>query len=277
MSFVAGLVKAVGGVVKDQATEHVVDIVKAGRLWRPRFLKCSLVQRNSPIRVAFSGILRIADGDSYVLIRNLHRTEVFAPIGGVLKYTDGALFHLDRWDFQPDTPPPTEDSLRDLRGFVPRKHLTDLLKWFASGQSRETAIDCVRREVIEELEEIGLGEVLELPPTATFRTTRVVEEGPESVPGRPYTQYRVFEVVDLAVSEQRAEGWRNRLLDRANRDGNLLRASRHDIELGRTGNGRLLAHTSCYLLGSARTRPDLPGLGHESPDSRKKRQRKSKN
>lgn len=52
------------------------------------------------IRVAMAALIRITSGDNYVLIRNLHRPESFAPLGGVYKYFDEARHPLDTCEFR---------------------------------------------------------------------------------------------------------------------------------------------------------------------------------
>ena len=74
---------------------HVLE-----RARRVRFVKCRFIQPNVDIRISFSCLLRISEGGRYLLVRNLHRPELFGPFGGVFKHYDRAKEELDRFEFK---------------------------------------------------------------------------------------------------------------------------------------------------------------------------------
>src|SRR5438105_15920103 len=82
--------------------------------YKVRFLHYSLIKPTTHMRVAFSALLRIADSDQYLLVRNLHRPETFGPFGGVYKYFDDAQPALDKFEFHPQMIGPDSDMKSDL-------------------------------------------------------------------------------------------------------------------------------------------------------------------
>jgi hypothetical protein len=237
-----------------------VGIHIADRLRRVRFLRCRLIQPNVDIRIAFSALLRIGRGGRYVLVRNLHRPEIFAPLGGVYKALEPGKQILDDLEFRLDGDVgPIQDVENDLRGFLPRRNLARLCKWFLDSDGRETAGTCLYRELREELEQVGLqGAAFKPPPAMSLRRVRVVEEGPEHVPGHPYTQYRVFEVYEPIISGAPIERFVNKLFDQAQEHPQLLLADADEILKGRTADNRLVGHHSVYLISRNRVRAEDP-------------------
>lgn len=216
------------------------------------------------LRVAFSAILRIAQGDRYLLIRNLHRQESFAPIGGVYKYDSSTIPTLDALCFRPQSVGPDDDMLRDLRGFLPIKNGTRMLKWFARGQGRESGPACLTREFEEEMGEFekfwhgaDLRVAMDLPREMMVWHVRRVEEGPETVPGQSYLQYRIFDVFELCDSPQ-ASKLRAQLFAKAPSFGQLATVTSAEIIAGRVGPMAIVGHHAAYLFGSKRYHPDLP-------------------
>jgi hypothetical protein len=155
---------------------------------------------NEELRVSISAILAIPDGGSMILIRNWRRPEAFGPIGGVYKYHEEARPKLEEMLFRGEDIASDTIMKGDLRGFVPRRNLGKFISWFERKEDREMATDCVRRELREELVEIGMTSP-EVPAQLSLRRIRIVSEGPERVAGMPYTQYRFFEVYALAPLE----------------------------------------------------------------------------
>src|SRR4030095_15237559 len=66
-----------------------------------RFVPYQVLRRNDEMRVAFSALLRLMDGERFILVRNLHRPETFSPFGGVYKYLTSAQQHFDKLEFHP--------------------------------------------------------------------------------------------------------------------------------------------------------------------------------
>jgi hypothetical protein len=244
---------------------HVLEstafhIVRHGYL-RLRFLKCAVIRRGEAIRIAFSALVLLRDGDHYLLVRNLHRPESFAPFGGVFKYMNTST--LDQVEFRPQTVESADrinsDMKDDLRGFLPRKNLPALVGWFKKGRGRESADDCLTRELAEEVAEVGLSKSVKCPEIIPFLLVRKVEEGPEKVMGETYTQYRIFEVWEPDFSKAVVRKFVRRLMEKA-RAGqkDLLLASAQEIISGRAASGDLIGHHAGYLFGNKRVRPESP-------------------
>ncbi len=223
------------------------------KLRRIRFLKCRVFSRNADVRVSFAALLVIQDGGKYVLIRNLHRREVFAPLGGVVKYHSQAQADLDRLEFRPEDYGPGEIMKHDLRGLLARRSLPGIVKWFEGGEGRETARECLARELEEELNEIG--SKIDIPSPLELRHVRTIHEGPESVAGQNYTLFRHLDIYALANSAK-AELLAERILDLSKDRADLRLASAPEILHGRTDDGTAISHTAVYMLQRKRVRRD---------------------
>lgn len=120
----------------------------------------------------------------------------------MFKYFEPAARILDELNFRQERrnhqPEPTKT---DLRGFLPASRLRHFLHWFNSGAYRENALECLAREVIEELDEVGLSHLDPGVHGTPFVHVRTVTEGPHEVPGKTYRQYRRFEVYDLVATD----------------------------------------------------------------------------
>lgn len=230
--------------------------------WRLRFVRCQVVNPSEDIRIAFSALLRIADGDKYLLIRNLHRPETFGPFGGVYKYLEDAQPTLDGFDFKPQVFGPGDDMRYDIRGFLPRKNLAKLVGWFSKQANRESFKECLCRELREELAEVGVPRI-QCPDGLQFRPVRTVREGPGPVPGEDYTQFRIFEVYDLHPVSTDTQKFVRKLFRAARRHKNLLLANAKEIIRGRATDGSVIGHHSGYLIGRKRIRPDTPAFVHQ--------------
>jgi pimeloyl-ACP methyl ester carboxylesterase len=210
---------------------------------------------NSELRVSMSALLRIEDGDRYLLVRNTHRPESFGPFGGVFKFHSEARSRLDKLDFRPQAIDP--EMRNDIRGFLPFRCLDDFLSWFREGTLRETYSECLRRELREECSEVGMGEV-HVPDSIRFRHIRSVIEGPEPIPGHNYIQYRIFEVYDLVSETEQDRSFRTELEKHSQKSTDLLWATSSEIIGGRASGKQVIGHHTPYLLGQQRYRQDDP-------------------
>jgi hypothetical protein len=227
--------------------------------WRTRFWTCLVVRPEEDIRVSFSALVRLHQGDSYVLVRNLHRPETFAPFGGVYKHRGTS--YLDRIDFRPQTFGSDDDMENDLRGFLPRKNLPRLVSWFKESKGRESADDCLTRELSEEIGETHLPRRIKCPELIHFQLIRSIQEGPEEIPGESYKQYRLFEVYDAEISKPGVKTLMGQLLKRATQGTpDLIAATSSEIRSGRTAHGHLIAPHASYLLGNRRIRKESPPM-----------------
>lgn len=237
---------------------HVLGDVTRERLWRIRLLPCKVVGRNQDIRVSLSAFLRVAQGDSYLLVRSLHRREAFGPIGGVYKYAGSARRHLDELQFRPQGSSASKDMSHDLRGFLPRRKLLAFLKWFDEGKEREDHTTCLRRELMEELREARVAQGRTLPQLVQFDQLRRIQEGPARAVGQPFTQYRIFDVFDISDPSSEAIAFFADLRAVAETHKDLLLATSREIIAGRSTDGRVIGHHAGYLFGRRRVRPDEP-------------------
>jgi hypothetical protein len=237
---------------------RLLDHAASERLWQLRLLPCKVIARNQDIRVSFSALLRVADGDSYLLVRSLHRPESFGPVGGVYKHLTSARHRLDELQFRPQSGAAAKDMANDLRGFVPRRHLLAIAKWFDEGVGREDAATCLRRELIEELRETEQSPGRSLPQVMQFERVRRIHEGPARAVGQSYFQYRLLEVYDLAEPSASVGAFFTSLSSLARHNKDLLLASSREIIAGRSADGRVIGHHAGYLFGKRRVRGDEP-------------------
>ncbi|MEH1028554.1 hypothetical protein V6W11_12485 [Micromonospora profundi] len=118
-----------------------------------RFVWYSIRYRNRMIRVSLSYIFRIKVDDRYLFIKSA-RAPVYLPVGGVYKMTAGAKGLLDSMGVVADDLVPVDAVSRDdLRVRVPGKNLSQFMRWFNRGTSRETDH---WREFYQELVESGI-------------------------------------------------------------------------------------------------------------------------
>ncbi len=227
---------------------------------RSRMLRYKIVKPNTEIRVAFSALLRIDDNGRYLLVRNLHRPETFCPFGGVFKYYQEAQDRLDSWCFRQQNLGPGKDMAHDIRGFIPRRHLLDIVKWYNSANGHEAPNECLIRELREEIGEINLLSQAKIPSTLHFHCIRNVEEGPSCVPAMGYKQFRVFHVCELVRNSNKIESFVRRLFKLAQGNKDLLIADAEEILEGRSRDGRAIGSTTCYLIRGKRVRQDDPPI-----------------
>jgi hypothetical protein len=225
---------------------------------RLRLLSARVVGRSKDMRVAFSALLRIEHEGRYVLVRNLHRPESFGPFGGVIKYHPEAKQELDRCEFAPQVL--DLDMKHDLRGFLPEKHAAKLYAWYNERVNRELADACLRRELREELQEVGLSSRVKVPRDLRVQLVRRVVEGPEVRPGHEYRQFRIFEVYDPILDTKGAKAMSKEIVKAASAHKDLVLASPQEIRIGRCQTGELLGHHCCYLLWERPLRQETPAF-----------------
>jgi 8-oxo-dGTP pyrophosphatase MutT (NUDIX family) len=214
------------------------------------------------IRVSFAALVRIRDDDRYVLFHSQNRPGSWSPPGGVFKYFEPAAGLLERFGFRADRYPTLADVMRrDLRGFLPAESLAEFISWFDSGAYREDSIECLRREMVEELGEVGLHDLTTAVPEMSFRHVNTIVEEPVSLPDRPYRQLRRLEVHDLVVASDSTAKARRAMLDAGADPGfdMVVCASAAEIRHGRCGTA-LLGGNSEYLIGSTRIAGEVPPM-----------------
>jgi len=147
----------------------------------------------------------------------------------------------------------------DIRGFLPRKHLAKLVRWFHGKSDRENFVDCLNRELEEELLEVGLPRITR-PDDLNFRLVRSIREGPGAISGQAYSQFRIFDVYDVHPLSNDGKKFIRKLFKAARRHPNLLLASANEIIAGRAMNGNVIGHHAGYLIGRKRVGPETPAF-----------------
>ncbi|MEU6644570.1 hypothetical protein ABZ863_18725 [Saccharomonospora sp. NPDC046836] len=214
------------------------------------------------VRVSYAALLRVREDDRYVLFATGSRPGAFTPPGGVFKYFAPGADLLEGLGFEADRRIERGDGMRaDLRGLLPERSVPEFRRWFASGAYREDAVECLQRELVEELTEVSFPELADAVPATRFSHLRTIVEGPSPVPGRPYRQLRRFEFYDLVCANQAAASLRERLLELADAPdvSTVISATSSDIGQGRCGKALIAPH-SAYLAGEQRTWPDIPAV-----------------
>lgn len=212
------------------------------------------------VRVSMSVLLRIKDDERYVLFHAVSRPGSCGPPGGVIKYFPPATRILDDLDFREErTEWRPELTRSDLRGFIPATRLRRFLRWFASGAYRERGVECLVRELVEELGEVGLERLIPGVESLAYTHLRTVSEGPHQVAGKAYRQFRRFDVYDVVISSSTALALVRQLIEAgANPEFPLVVcASRVSIRHGRHQD-LLVAPQTAFLLGDRRIMQDIP-------------------
>jgi len=251
------------GIISSLAASALVVTVTIG--WSNRrilviYFVATLIARNSNIRVSMAVLLRVQEGGKYLLFHTPFTPSTYGPPGGVVKFTDAARPSLDRLEFRDQVHPAfRRDMTRDLRGFIPGRSLPAFIRWFQSGHDRESSIDCLRRELREELQEIGQPDMIGYTASLKYRFVRSVRQGPKRVSGESYRQFRIIEVYDLETSTHEEEQAKKRLLAAGRSSDRATLANSDEIRRGRC-NELLIGAQACYLLGSKSLREDQPSL-----------------
>ena len=221
-------------------------IHKVEKLFHDRFLWYRIYRPHDLVRISFAAILRIRSEDRYILIQNLHRPEVFAPIGGVFKHYENARPFLDEIAFRCENRHGASDMCNDLRGYLPRGQLHRLVAWFEKNEDRESDGECIKRELQEELQEVGFA--LDVPSQLEFRRVRIKSEGPKKVAGLACKQYRLIHVLEATGPESGKELF-SKLFEAAPSSERIETVTNQDIVRCRTRNRKSIAHHTEYLIG----------------------------
>jgi hypothetical protein len=213
-------------------------------------------------RVSVSSLLRIRDDDCYVLFHTPYTPGSYGPPGGVCKYHSTAEPALEKIGFRTQRVARQGDPMRsDLRGFVSPRNLPAFARWLRKGIDRESGYECLRRELTEELTEIGHPELIDRVEKLEFMLVRTVTDGPHRVPGRDYRQVRFHQVYDLVANDGRAIELREGLikLGQDKTEEWVICASSDDIVDGRRGK-HFVGPQTAFLIGDRKLREDLPPM-----------------
>lgn len=217
-------------------------------IWRK--IKCYLY-RQKECRISFACLLKVKNGDKYLLIRNHNRPEVFGPIGGVYKYHSTAKPFLDKLPFRPQHSGNSRVD-NDIRGFIPIENLNDFIKWFDKGDDRE--VECVTRELQEELvADIKLKTSLVTKEIPKFRIINKVNEGPYVIKERDYVQFRRLDIYELIPDDNYTKELITYLTEQSKTNDNIEWVTADEIKKRRMSNSRKVIGGYCgYLIGKKR-------------------------
>jgi 8-oxo-dGTP pyrophosphatase MutT (NUDIX family) len=251
------------GVLSGIVTAGLLAVMSL--LWGHRhhlaILRATLYPRGQ-VRVSFAALLRVKDDDRYVLVGSASRPGFYGPPGGVFKYRGTAEAALDEVGFVEERPESQRHHMRaDLRGYVPAGSLRGFVDWFTRGDDRETATECLRRELDEELGSELDATLRACIESLTFVPVRSVMEGPRRSRPRSIRQLRRLEIYDIAVVDEAAARFRRRLIELGDDPSmpSLVCASNGEITTGWSRGSPVNSHAA-YLLGRKKVLPDLPPL-----------------
>lgn len=229
-------------------------------LWQFRefflpYLLCETVLRNKFIRISLATILYVRnDEGQYLLIRMRRRPEWFGPLGGVIKYYPAAQLE-EKFEFQKYSG--QGDFKDDLRGLLPGRHFVKFMRWFRSYQDRE--VESVTRELVEELREIGLGDLAQTIQVLPISLVRRVQEGIQRVSSQEdFYQFRYIEVYKLDMANEYGRNLTQKLFAAAQDTPQLITVAADEIKRRRAKSGEAIGVHSGYLLGYKRTGPEPP-------------------
>jgi 3',5'-cyclic AMP phosphodiesterase CpdA len=225
------------------------------------------------IRVSMAALLRLDNDNKYLLVRSNHRPELFAPFGGVFKYRLEAITSLKDIGFVSEhcalnkRVDLEQDLDRDLRGYIARENLELFISWFNLQINREVSVDCLQRELCEELNQAKVpSNLIESASEYTFRHIRTVQDGPKPTPWG-YDIFRHFEIYEPDYNDQN-HGTRNRqiTLDLFNsaddHHSDLLVVDLPAMHRLRANRGETLAVTVDYFFSATKREHEPTPFGH---------------
>jgi SMODS-associated NUDIX domain len=206
-------------------------------------------RRNAYVRVSISYLYRIRIGSEYLLIRSSRIPDQFQPVGGVFKRLPEALTRLNELGVLDDHAMPIDSSSEyDLRVRVRGKNLVDLLRWYESGEGRETE---TWREFYEEMLRPGVVPLEVFP----YLLTRYI--GRYSTGIRWSDHFQCLEYLLAEIVEPELTGPQRQCLEtiKGQQTANLLWASEPLIraagyELSRQQRVANVAPTAAWLFES---------------------------
>ena len=258
-----GFFEAVGeNLVADGIWLGVVTAVVARGIFRKAAFPVALmstVHRNALIRFSASALLRLDSGQDFVVIKTPARgTSVayWGPLGGVIKCKSGAAKLLADIEVSFDVlADQHEDMDRDLRVKMTGKRFWRFIRWYWSAASRESPEEALKRELKEELSEVGLEALVPDVDKAEVEISRVCSTGLFKQ-GDVY-HYRLFYMLERVGPDGVA--FREKLLASV-RPGGLEMVSVVSPDEIRKGahKGVLVGDHCCYLVTGAKYEPRMP-------------------
>ena len=158
----------------------------------------------------------------------------------------------DRFEYQSQSK--RSDLGDDLRGFMPARYFYKFMEWFRSKRDRE--VEAVTRELIEELQEVGLNDLAAQIQALPLSFVRHVHEGIQHVPSTHYCQFRYLEVYELNPPNEVSRSITQQLFAAAKQNPYLLVVTPSEIMKRRGQNGELIGVHAAYLFSHKRAGPE---------------------
>jgi hypothetical protein len=251
-----GFVEAVGeGLLANAIWIGLATVVVARGLFRKAafpVVLMSTLHRRATIRFSASSALRVNRGQDYLVIESPARgtgVAYWGPLGGVIKCATGASKELVDLEVSFDLIPDQYDDMdRDLRVKMAGRRFWRFIRWYWSATGHESPEAALRRELKEELRDIGLEtlildvdkvelEISNLCSTGLFKRDDIYH-------------YRFFYVFELVGPDGHA--FREKLLASVG-PGALALVTADEIRKGAHDNVSVGGHC-CFLV---------PGLTYE--------------
>lgn len=240
----------------------VVAATQTWSAWRNGFLRIvwlGVTRRN--IRFSASALLRLRDGAGYLLIETPARGEAapyWGPLGGVIKYKEGAANRFADLGVRDSTTPSTsdDDMTLDLRVVIAGRNIHRFLHWFKKDRDRESSEKALRRELREELCSVGMPDAAAVAADMAFDEVRCARRLFKD-PADPFLyHYRRFFVLEPNDPREVDEFVR---LVKAAHDPRLEFVPEEAIRRGRYAQRNVGAHTlSFFQQNLTHTRSDEP-------------------
>lgn len=258
------------GKALDKGLEEVVR----NRQSLLRSLSNQTLERGRRTRVSAAELLLLRnENGQYLLIKNQRRPQ-FGPIGGVIRFHPSGREELKRIAKFESQHSEGEESY-DIRGYLLAQYFPIFMRWFYAERGREKL--ALIREIREELLEVGQAEIAAKVPPLEFELTRIIHEGPTTIAGHDYQQYRLMLIREIVLDHPLSAEFRKQLLATATaaieesikkkispHEWPFIFVTAEEIHKGRSEKfGQIIADHSGYLVGKKR-------IGREPPPYHKK-------
>lgn len=214
----------------------------------------------SDLRVSVASLACLEVDGKVLLKESRKRPGTLEPFGGVRLVFDAGVDELKSRGYRPQALGTNEPMANacDLRGFLRPRNFLWLRREIENSHYIEEATAGCRREVVEELQELGCP--LTVPTALSLRTIRTFEQGPWSA--KSYTgqsQYRHFTVVCIRMSDEATRKFVHELFEWAKAFERCEAVTPQEVRAGRaTVSGREIANHTALLFEGALSRPDRP-------------------
>jgi hypothetical protein len=216
----------------------------------------STVHRRTLIRFSASAVLRVTSGQDYLVVKTPARgksLEYWGPLGGVIKCKSGASKRLADIEVTFDVlADQSTDMDRDLRVKMSGKRFWRFIRWYWSADGRESPEEALKRELKEELREIGLEVLIPDVDQAEIEMSRLCSSG--LFKQDAIYHYRLFYVFELVGPD--GARFRDELLGAVG-PGALSLVSPDKIRTGAHDNVSVGGHC-CFLLPGAKYEHRMP-------------------